>query len=226
MLLVSGLLVFLLWGCMVPSVWTASSRMPAELKCSACWIVARRYAKLLAETADNEETIQTGHRLNKDNKIPRKKWRESELRAMEVTEQLCESKGFKGYTIGEYNGTKYFTMNTDEKTLSKDSEGLTPNERDIPETLEKWCERMREEHEERIEKLVRKDGGAKAFRKAVCKKLTGVCKGVSNPHPSVPPAAPTPGEASAPSAQEPGAGATAETASEPQPPSSSTKDEL
>ncbi len=35
-------------------------------------VVARHYAKLMLKTAENEETIQTGHRLNKENKVPRK----------------------------------------------------------------------------------------------------------------------------------------------------------
>ena len=142
-------LLILTWGCVGPLA--VATNMPKGLACSACYIVARKYGKAMAATEGNEETIQTGHRLDKDNKIPRKKWKESELRAMEVTESMCKASGYKGYVIGQQDAKQYFTTNDGEKSEDPDAA-----DRDAPKMLESWCSELLGEHEEDIWALARK----------------------------------------------------------------------
>eukprot|EP01004_Peranema_trichophorum_P008269 NODE_7022_length_819_cov_21.885057_g6420_i0.p1 GENE.NODE_7022_length_819_cov_21.885057_g6420_i0~~NODE_7022_length_819_cov_21.885057_g6420_i0.p1 ORF type:complete len:225 (+),score=30.82 NODE_7022_length_819_cov_21.885057_g6420_i0:74-676(+) len=166
------------WVCVM-----SQGSMPRELACSACWVVARRYAKIMEQTGLSEETIQMGHRLDVNNKVPRKKYRESELRAIEVTEKLCEKRAFRDYQISEFNKTKYFSLSKSHIASTKDSDGYWPHERDVPRMLHNWCSFVLEQYEDEIETLIRKDLDAKAFRKSICKKHTKACKGKSNPNP-------------------------------------------
>eukprot|EP00667_Euglena_gracilis_P020757 EG_transcript_22527 len=181
--------------------------MPKDLACSACWLVARQYSALMSKTAENEETIQTGHRLDRDNKIRRKKWKESELRAYEVTEQLCDKSQFSGYDIEEHDGKKFFSKTAPARTFN--DEGYPPKF-EVASTLHNWCSEIRGEFEEDIEKLVQKEARAKDFRKLICKKLTRACKTLDNPFPnktttpSAPsPVSPDPGATQAPAATDP-----------------------
>eukprot|EP00669_Euglena_mutabilis_P008126 TRINITY_DN3250_c0_g1_i1.p1 TRINITY_DN3250_c0_g1~~TRINITY_DN3250_c0_g1_i1.p1 ORF type:complete len:223 (+),score=59.02 TRINITY_DN3250_c0_g1_i1:26-670(+) len=173
----------------------AASPLPKELACSACWLLARQYGTLMRTTGESEATIQTSHRLGRDNKVPRKKWRESELRAYDVTERLCERSVFEGLDVHtDPKGDRPYLARG---AVTRTGDGW-PTRTELPRTLENWCSELRGEYEEQIEALVKREAGSKEFRKVVCKKLARACATLESPfpeagaEPSAPPPPPEP----------------------------------
>eukprot|EP00906_Rhabdomonas_costata_P019896 RCo028942 len=178
------LLCSVLWGehFLVTADVNVPVSMPSELKCSGCWVISRQYSREMKATS-NPTTIQTGHRLDKDNKVPRKALKESELRVILVVEKLCDRHWIEKWHIGETNGTKYFTMDPNDHASTRDSEGYFPVQRNVATMLDHFCSLVVEEQEEDIEDLIRAEESAKAFRLRVCQELTGFCKNSSDPTP-------------------------------------------
>jgi hypothetical protein len=139
-----------------------------QLQCAACVAVAEFVGKKMNNSVKVKSSIQASHRLTRENKVRRIDYEESELRAVEILENLCvEIATDYRLRLGK-NNLRVFS---DDKELSI-AKFYSKKERSelksATKRLKDVCYEITDEHDDFITNLIRKERDLDVFIEKLC----------------------------------------------------------
>ena len=163
------------------SLWAGivSAEEPFEsfphIQCQACLAIASHLGEKMNETAKAGATIQASHRLEHNNKPRREDYDTSELRAVEVMENMCTGIHNVYYLRITSDGKRFFSKNKEDKRspfygdYDKDILGA-PSKR-----LETFCQNFADEHDEVVTAAIRTQTTLEGLQHQLCTKSLKLC---------------------------------------------------
>ena len=146
-----------------------------HIQCEACLAIASHLGAKMNETSKVGATIQSSHRLEHNNKPRREDYDSSELRAVEVMEDMCTGIHNVYYLRITPEGKRFFSKNKDDKRSpfygDYDKEILgAPSKR-----LETFCQQFADEHDEEVTASIRKQNTLEGLQHHLCTKTLKLC---------------------------------------------------
>ena len=139
-----------------------------QLQCAACVAVAELVGKKMNDTAKLKTSIQASHRLSPENKVRRINYEESELRAVEILENLCVELSTDYKLRTGKNNLRLFSDDKNleiakffSKTERKQLRGASKRLRDV-------CYEITDDHDDLITNLIRKERDLDVFIEKLC----------------------------------------------------------
>lgn len=136
-------------------------------QCAACLAVAEVVGKKMNETARLKSTFQASHRLDATNKVKRIDYESSELRAVEILDNICDDLKDYAFRLGEGN-MRLFSSNTSLPRASFYGKSDRKELRSVSKKFKEICMEITNEQDEIIISLIKKVRELEALQVGLC----------------------------------------------------------
>eukprot|EP00758_Cryptobia_borreli_P006605 Tbor_TRINITY_DN5184_c2_g1::TRINITY_DN5184_c2_g1_i2::g.25864::m.25864 len=158
---------------------TANAEEPFEsyphIRCEGCLAICKHLGENMNESVKVKTSIQSSHRLKKDNRPEREDYETSELRAVELMEKMCNGLYNIYFLRISREGRRYFSsVRADRRSpfyLEKDKEILGAPSK----TLRAYCELLLDKYYDEISNAIRKETQLASLQNTLCNQTFNVC---------------------------------------------------